>query len=85
MNSDTQAAAGSARPATFGEQRVVAAYTTLDHDQRDAVIAVKAAAANLIDTIDRLCPRSRLTSLALTDAESSAMWAVKAITNPANP
>ena len=50
-----------------------------------AVKRIKRAAARLIDAIDREPGDPRLKALAITAAEESGMWGVKAVTAPPEP
>lgn len=67
---------------TEGQYRV---GTTFNPSANPAVDDVKAKAAALIDAMapiaaDRDHPGARCASIAMTEIESAAMWAVKAVT-----
>lgn len=69
---------------TEGEYRVGISFNPSTNPLVDDV---KKKAANLIDlmheiSIDRSHPGARCASIAMTEFESAAMWAVKAITKP---
>lgn len=77
-------------PVTIGESRV---RTEFNPSELDTVSKIKQAAANLINLISsiedgdvRKLPAEvgRLKSLAMTDVEKAAMWAVKAETADRN-
>lgn len=73
------------RKLTEGEYRV---GVTFNPSQNEVVADVKAKIAALIDDVgkiaaDRDHPGARCASIAMTELESAAMWAVKAITKPA--
>ena len=58
---------------------------TFNPSNNPRVDEIKAAAANLIDMLypistDRNHPGGRCASIAITEIESAAMWAVKAVT-----
>lgn len=55
------------------------AYRVLTEDEKASMLAIKDAGQALIDLINAT-GKSRELSLALTNAEQSVMWAVKAIT-----
>jgi hypothetical protein len=70
---------------TEGEYRVGIAFNP---SASGAVDSIKLQAASLIDALgaiaaDRDHPGARCAALAMTEIESAAMWAVKAITKPA--
>lgn len=70
---------------TEGEYRV---GKTFNPSANPAVDAIKAKAADLIDMLapiaaDRDHPGARCASVAMTEIESAAMWAVKAVTKQA--
>ena len=71
---------------TLGEYRV---GITFNPGGNETVDAIKRAAADLIDLIDRIEIKheasevARLKALAITHIEDGAMWAVKAATKPA--
>ncbi|MGL4490535.1 MAG: DUF7681 family protein [Rhizobiaceae bacterium] len=70
------------RPMTEGEYRV---GINFNPSANPAVDHIKAAAANMIDALapiaaDREHPGARCAAVAMTEIESAAMWAVKAIT-----
>lgn len=52
---------------------------TLTPEQSARVEEVRKAAAVLDEVMARLCPASRERSLAITNLEQAAMWAVKSI------
>lgn len=67
---------------TEGGYRVGVTFNPSNNPQVDEI---KAAAANLIDMLnpiasDRTHPGARCASIAMTEIESAAMWAVKAVT-----
>ncbi len=69
---------------TEGEYRV---GTTFNPSGSGAVHEIKNRAAELIDMLapiaaDRDHPGARCASVAMTEIESAAMWAVKAVTKP---
>ena len=55
-------------------------YRVLTDGEKEAVAAVKDAAADFIDAINKHCPPSRETSLAITNAQQASMWAVNGLT-----
>jgi hypothetical protein len=64
--------------ATIGEQRV---RTTFNPSQDDVVSQIKQKTAELINLCETLKEKDgRLASVAQTEYESAAMWAVKAAT-----
>jgi hypothetical protein len=70
---------------TEGEYRVGKSFNP---SSNPAVDHIKALAAEMIDVLhpmssDRDHPGSRCASIAMTEIESAAMWAVKAVTKPA--
>lgn len=70
---------------TEGEYRVGKSFNPSDNPDVDAI---KAKAADLIDMLapiaaDRDHPGARCASVAMTEIESAAMWAVKAVTKQA--
>jgi hypothetical protein len=77
--------APTTRPMTDGEYRV---GVTFNPSASPAVDDIKRRAADLIDLLspiagDRNHPGARCASIAMTEIESAAMWAVKAVTkNP---
>lgn len=73
---------GQARALTEGEYRV---GVNFNPSANPAVDHIKAAAAQLIDVLapiasDREHPGARCAAVAMTEIESAAMWAVKAVT-----
>ncbi len=73
---------GTSRPQTEGEYRV---GTSFNPSSNPAVDDIKGKAAALIDLLapiagDRDHPGARCASIAMTEIESAAMWAVKAVT-----
>lgn len=70
---------------TRGEQLVVIGHSTSDDPDDDSpasrTLAVKRAAADLIDVIERVCPPGRWRALAVTNAEEASMWATKSLWN----
>jgi hypothetical protein len=67
---------------TEGEYRVGKTFNPSGHP---AVNEIKAKAAELIDLLnlvasDRQHPGARCAAIAMTEIESAAMWAVKAVT-----
>jgi hypothetical protein len=65
-------------PQTIGEQRV---RTTFNPSQDDTVSQIKQKTAELINLCETLKSKdARLASIAQTEYESAAMWAVKAAT-----
>ena len=67
---------------TLGEKRVRVSFNP---NENPTVTEIKALSAKLIDLCETLKPLDgRLASLAQTDFESAAMWAVKAATTPQN-
>ena len=73
---------GSSRPLTEGEYRV---GLTFNPSGSAAVNDIKRRAADLIDLLspiasERSHPGARCASIAMTEIESAAMWAVKAVT-----
>lgn len=62
---------------TLGEQRVRLGFNP---SERPAVARIKHAGAALIDAVHEAEGDPRLKALAMTDAESAAMWGVKAVT-----
>lgn len=63
---------------TLGEQRV---RTTFNPSQDSVVDQIKQKTADLINLCEELKPKDgRLASLAQTEYENAAMWAVKAAT-----
>jgi hypothetical protein len=78
---DTQ----NGRPLTEGEYRVGISFNP---SANPAVDQIKSAAAQLIDALapiaaDRGHPGARCAAIAMTEIESAAMWAVKAVTKQA--
>lgn len=76
------APAGKPLDLTEGGYRV---GVTFNPSNNEAVDHIKAAAANLIDYLapianNRDHPGARCASIAMTEIESAAMWAVKAVT-----
>jgi hypothetical protein len=66
------------RPLTLGEQRV---RVNFNPNENPTVKEIKRLSAALIDLCETLKPLDpRLASLAQTDYEAAAMWAVKAAT-----
>lgn len=72
------------RPMTFGEKAV---GLTFNPSNDDAVANCKAEFARVIDRMNDLrnqaeCPLevARMASIAITEAQTAQMWAVKAIT-----
>ncbi len=55
-------------------------YRVLSETEKQAMAAVKDAAADFIDAINKYCPHGRETSIALTNAQQASMWAVAGIT-----
>ncbi len=45
----------------------------------DKIAKLRAAYSALEDLIDEVCPQSRERSIACTDLQTSAMWAIKAV------
>lgn len=73
------------RPLTEGEYRVGINFNPSGDQQ---VNSIKNAAAFMIDALAPIAanpahPGARCASIAMTEIESAAMWAVKAITKPA--
>lgn len=65
---------------TIGEIRVRTSFNVGDNSEVDKI---KKATAELINLVDVAKSKdSRLASLAMTDFESAAMWAVKLVTTP---
>lgn len=78
----THGHAGDQRQMTEGEHRVGISF---DPSASSEVDNLKRRAANLIDDLNRIAsdrnhPGSRCASIAMTEIESAAMWAVKAVT-----
>lgn len=72
----------NARQPTIGEYRVGITFNPSNNPDVDKI---KRAAADLIDIINAIderpaSERARLKAIAMTEAESAAMWAVKAAT-----
>jgi hypothetical protein len=72
----------NSRQMTEGEYRVGINFNPSSNSRVDTI---KAAAASLIDELapiaaDRDHPGARCASIAMTEIESAAMWAVKAVT-----
>lgn len=72
------------RQMTAGEYRVGVSFNP---SGSSAVDRIKATAAALIDELapiagERDHPGARCASIAMTEIESAAMWAVKAVTKP---
>lgn len=72
---------------TEGEHRVGLSFNPSGNDE---VANIKNDVAKLIDKLnviasDRNHPGSRCASIAMTELESAAMWAVKAVTKVAKP
>lgn len=71
------------RTLTFGEKAVGLAFNP---GQNEEVFILKQAYANVIDRLDDLRKKSespevkRLCSVAITEAQTAQMWAVKAVT-----
>lgn len=72
------------RELTFGEKAV---GLTFNPSNNDKVHAIKTAYAGIIDklndqrgTLAGPCEEGRLLSVAITEAQTAQMWAVKAIT-----
>lgn len=73
------------RPYTEGEYRVGVSFNPGGHPQ---VTDLKARVAALIDDLNVIAsnrehPGARCAAIAMTELESAAMWAVKAVTKPA--
>lgn len=72
-----------ARPAmTEGEYRVGLSFNPSGSDEVNAIKVHAAAYIDMLSAIaeDRTHPGSRCAAIAMTEMESSAMWAVKAVT-----
>lgn len=83
IDNPTPIAANPDRPLTFGEQAV---GLTFNPSQDPAVYACKSGFAHVIDQMHELRTKSdnadvkRMASVAITEAQTAQMWAVKAIT-----
>lgn len=55
------------------------AYHKPSADGLDRITQLREAFSELHDTIERLAPNSREKSVALTNLETTAMWAIKAV------
>ena len=55
-------------------------YRVLTEEEKKAMVAVKDAGLEMLNTLDRYCRPGRETSLAKTKVEEAVMWAVKGIT-----
>jgi hypothetical protein len=55
------------------------AYHKPSSDGLDKITKLREAFSNLEDLINELAPNSREKSVAITNLETSAMWAVKAV------
>lgn len=81
--SPTPIAANPDRPLTFGEKAV---GLTFNPSQDPAVYSCKSAFAACIDQMDALrnstdnADVKRMASIAITEAQTAQMWAVKALT-----
>lgn len=76
---------GISRSQTEGEYRVGRSFNPSGSEEVDAI---KRIAADFIDMLvpistDREHPGARCASIAMTEIESAAMWAVKAVTKQA--
>ena len=72
------------RPLTEGEFRVGISFNPSSNPQVDRI---KRMAADLIDELAPIAadpghPGARCAAVAMTEIESAAMWAVKAVTKP---
>ena len=65
---------------TIGEIRVRTSFNVGDNSDVDNIKKTVAELINLVDSLKAKDPR--LASLAMTDFESAAMWAVKLVTTP---
>lgn len=74
------------RDLTFGEKAVGLTFNHASGEVADHVNSIKAAAAALIDICANLRDRAesseqkRMYSIAITEAQTAQMWAVKAVT-----
>lgn len=55
------------------------AYHKPSQEGLDKITQLREAFSKLHTTISELCPQSRERSIACTDLEQSAMWAIKAV------
>lgn len=55
------------------------AYHRPGHDGMDKITQLRSLFSAVADQIDALCPHSRERSIALTELETCAMWAIKAV------
>lgn len=77
---------GQARELTFGEKAVGLTFNHGEGDTYEAIHKIKTEAAAVIDNLNNLRnltddgEKKRMYSLAITAAQESQMWAVKAVT-----
>ena len=75
-------------PATFDEPPTQAAYAHIDkpfayhkpsEDGFERITKLRVAFSDVKARIEQVCPESRQRSVALTELETAAMWAIKAV------
>lgn len=54
----------------------------ITQEQYNKILKLKEAYTELDKAINELCPQSRAKSVALTELETSSMWATKSISHP---
>lgn len=59
-------------------------HFTPDESKLPAINAVREAYTDLLYVLKMNCPQSREASVAVTELETSAMWAIKSIVLPRN-
>lgn len=55
------------------------AHHTVNPDANERIKSLRAAYSELNALLGTICPKSRELSISLTELETSAMWAIKAI------
>ncbi len=55
------------------------AYHKPSEDGHTRITELRQAFSNVAETIARVCPDSRQKSIAVTELETAAMWAIKAV------
>jgi len=72
----------TARDLTFGETAVGISFNPSGSEQVDKLKALYAQVIDILndDRGDNRDERARLTSIAITEAQTAQMWAVKAVT-----
>ena len=55
------------------------AYHKPSEDGLDKITQLREAFSNMADLIQKVCPESRHKSITITNLETTAMWAIKAV------